>query len=218
MTLAFPLQIESLTVRLDGVALINQLSLNMTPGEKATLSGPSGCGKSTLFRCILGFIKPDAGRIFVRGEAISESSIWRLRREIAYVPQEPDLGEGSLEAGLMRPFAYRANRHLTYDGQRARDLCERFLLPSSLMNKPFVGLSGGEKQRAALASALLLQRPLLLLDEAASALDPSAKAAVRDCLCAMEALTILSISHDVRDFALTGPVYPFSSLMGEEKA
>ena len=80
---------------------------------------------------------------------------------------------------------------------------EALLLPYALIDASIDNLSGGEKQRIALIIALILKRPLLLLDEVASALDLAAKQAVRDYLRDSKNHTILSVSHDTRDFSLS---------------
>jgi len=93
---------------------------------------------------------------------------------------------------------------------------QRFLLPQSLQSKEVRTLSGGEKQRVALIAALLLKRPLLLLDEAASALDANSKHQVREYLREQSELTILSVSHDTRDFTLSNSVFNIEALKKEE--
>ena len=195
--------------------LFTRLSLSVKAGESVTLSGPSGSGKSTLLRCILGFCGWSDGAIYILGEALTARSVWRLRGRLAYVGQEPDLGDGLVRDALTRALAYRGNQHLQFDVDEARTLFERLLLPAGLLDKTTDALSGGEKQRVALTAALLLKRPILLLDEVASALDGNAKQAVREYLCAMPETTIVSVSHDTRDFALTGPVVDLSRLTSE---
>ena len=183
----------------------------MYAGDKVTLSGPSGSGKSTLLRCIIGFV-PFSGVIHLKGEPLNTHSIWRLRRQMAYVDQEPDLGSGRVRETLERPFSFKANHAIPFQPHEVDALFERFLLPSSLQSKEMKNLSGGEKQRVALIAALLLKRPLLLLDEAASALDANSKQQVREYLCDRPDITILSVSHDTRDFAFSNTVLSMETL------
>lgn len=103
------LQIDSLTVRFDGRAVIGGFSLALGPGERAVITGESGSGKSTVLRCILGFVSPFGGRIRVDGESVSAASIWSLRTRMSYVTQEPQLGTDRVKDVLARPFGYRAN-------------------------------------------------------------------------------------------------------------
>ena len=188
--------IRGLTIRFGGTALFEDLSLTVDRGEKLALSGPSGSGKTSVLRCIMGFLTPSSGTISVFGRELSEKSVWDIRRDTAHVAQEPELGDGTVEEILERPFSYRANRHLKHNLVKVPDLCELLLLPPSILDSSMTDLSGGEKQRVALISALLLQRPLLLLDEASSALDKDATRAVQHLLASLEDVSILSISHD----------------------
>ncbi|HDP35978.1 MAG TPA: ATP-binding cassette domain-containing protein [Candidatus Hydrogenedentes bacterium] len=209
------IRIDGLTVNFGGVHLFSDLTLAVAHGEKTTLTGPSGSGKSTLLRCIMGFAPCAGGNVFVNGENVTHQNIWQVRGQLAYVAQEPELGEGMTRDALTRPFSYRINRRLAYDEQAALRLFAAFLLPVALLEKPAGALSGGEKQRVALIAALLLQRPILLLDEAASALDNASKQAVRDYLCARDDLTILSVSHDIREFALSGAIANMTEIQQE---
>jgi putative ABC transport system ATP-binding protein len=198
--------IDNLSVHFQGTRLFDGFSLAVNCGEKITIAGPSGGGKSTLLRCIMGFTPATKGIIRIFDRELTASSIWQLRGKMAYVAQEPELGAGTVRAALMRPFGYRINGDLSYDEEEALRLFSIFRLPASLLDKDIPLLSGGEKQRVALVAALLLQRPILLLDEAASALDGASKEVVRTYLCARTDLTILSVSHDIRDFSLSETV------------
>ena len=200
------IELDRLSVHFQGTLLFNAFSLSASLGEKITITGPSGSGKLTLLRCIMGFTPASAGTIRILNEEITAASIWRLRGKMAYVAQEPELGEGVVRDALIRPFGYRINRALSYDEHESLRLFDCFLLPPSLIDKDITTLSGGEKQRVALVAALLLQRPVLLLDEVASALDSASKQAVRDYLCVHNDLTILSVSHDTREFALSDTI------------
>jgi putative ABC transport system ATP-binding protein len=198
------IEIRDLTVRFGPRCLFDGLSIRLAPGEKATVTGRSGSGKTTLLRCVLGFVVPDQGTIRIEGEPLTPRSVWRLRTRLAYVAQEPDLGEGTVRDVLERPFAYHVNAHLRDNLARTDELFARFLLPRSLLDDEIATLSGGEKQRVALVSALLLERRILLLDEASSALDKTSEAAIRDDLSARADLTVLSVSHKPEGFGFTG--------------
>lgn len=205
------LNIHHLSVRLDGTQLFHGVSLSVKMGEKITIAGPSGSGKSTLLRCVLGFV-PFDGEIRIAGITLNARTVWQSRRQMAYVAQEPELGGGTVQEVLARPFSYKANQGLAYHREEVDRLFDIFLLPSPLLHKDMASLSGGEKQRVALIGALLLRRPLLLLDEAASALDGEAKKQVRAYLSGREDLAIVSVSHDVHDFVFSGGVYDLPKL------
>ncbi len=190
------IEINNLNIMIAGQNILSGFSLRLFPGQKTTLIGRSGCGKSTLLRSLLGFVVPEAGTIRVFGMELSSHLVWKLRTRMAYVAQEPEMGVGNVHDLLVRPFTFKSNRRLHENMNCVPELLERLHLPESILGKDVSALSGGEKQRIALISGLLLDREILLLDEASSALDQAAKLAVIDLLRASEALTVLSVSHD----------------------
>jgi ABC-type iron transport system FetAB ATPase subunit len=188
--------VNNLTHDFDKQCLFEALSFHVRSGQKVCVAGPSGSGKSTLLKALMGFIVPAEGEIHIGTEPMTPHSVWGLRRKMAYVGQEPDLGEGVVIDRIRRPFTYHANAHLTLDRQTLSDYCRRFQLSEELLHKEIGDLSGGEKQRIALIIALLLKRPILLLDEPVSALDKANKAAVKEELARDASRTILFISHE----------------------
>jgi len=190
------IEMEDVTVRFDGKTVLEKFSLMVDRGEKVVLTGPSGRGKSTVLRSILGFVVPESGTIRVLGEPLSSGAIWRLRTLIGYVPQEPDLGSGSVRDWLERPFSYRANKELKKNLAKLPEMFHQFLLPLDLLEKDVETLSGGEKQRVTIVSTLLLQRPILLLDEPTSALDEASRKRLTEFLSLSSDLTVLMVSHE----------------------
>ncbi len=190
------LAIDDLTLQAGDREVLNGFSLQLEAAGRLSLTGRSGCGKSTLLRALLGFVPPIRGSIRIFDQELTEDSCWQLRTRMAYVDQEPDLGEGTVDAFLARQFQYRHNRHLRYNLSRLPELFDRLLLPASLGSKELPTLSGGEKQRLALIAALLLERDILLLDEATAALDSEAAGAVFDLLDNYRQTTILAVVHD----------------------
>ena len=195
------LELRNVTVRFDGQAVLRDFSMSLKMGEKALLTGPSGCGKSTVLRCLLGFVAPAAGAVHIQGTPLDAHSIWTLRRHLAYVGQEPELGAGTVNEILERPFHFHANAPLRENLKRVPDLCEQFGLARSLLNKEPGDLSGGEKQRFALISALLLDRTIFLLDEVTSALDRASKRDVLDYFQSRDDITALFVAHDSEWFS-----------------
>lgn len=200
------LDIQHLKLTFGDQHLFQDFNLRLEPGENVILSGPSGCGKSTLMRCILGFIPPDDGTIEVFGTDLTSASVWSLRRRMAYVPQEPELGSGRVRSGIEDIFSYRSNRHLQSNIKRVPEFLERLLLPPGILDKQMEELSGGEKQRVALLTALVLEREILLLDEVTSALDKQAKEAVIQVLAGLESVSILGIAHDQKSLSFADRV------------
>jgi len=195
------LELRNVTVYFDGQAVLQDFSMSLKAGEKALLTGPSGCGKSTVLRCLLGFVAPETGSVRIKGEPLNAASVWNLRTHLAYVGQEPELGAGSVSEILERPFHFHANAALRENLKRVPALCEQFGLAQALLNKEPGDLSGGEKQRIALISALLLDRTIFLLDEVTSALDRASKKIVLDYFQSRDDITALFVAHDSEWFS-----------------
>lgn len=186
---------DAVTLDFPGGRRLDSVSLSVPPGARIAIGGPSGSGKSSLLLAVLGFREVSAGEIRVEGTAITPASAWTLRRRIAWVPQEPPVDGTSAREFLARPFRLKANRAASPSGQELRAVLEELALPPGILEQDADRLSGGEKQRLALARALLLQRPILLLDEPDSALDPGSVAALRRALLRRTRLTIAAVSH-----------------------
>lgn len=211
------LEIDRLTVGFDGQVVLKDFSLALEPGQKALLTGPSGCGKSTVLRCLLGFVVPEAGSIHIAGTPLTAQSVWTLRRHLAYVGQEPDLGTGVVREILEQPFHYHANATLRGNLDRVPELFDAFGLPRAFLDKQIGDLSGGEKQRVALVSALLLDRDIFLLDEVTSALDRTSKQIVADYFRSRAETTVLFVAHDPEWFPFANPVIQMSRLHVPER-
>jgi len=190
------IEINDLTVAYDGKTVLSAFGLCIKRGEKVVLTGDSGCGKSTALRAILGFAVPASGTIRIEEEPLDAHSVWGIRTKIAYVGQEPELGTGPAKGVLTRPFEYHANVVLKGNLNKVPELMKRFGLEADLLEKNVSALSGGEKQRFALISAILLDRKIFLLDEITSALDQSNCEAIVDYFQSRSDLTVLAVSHE----------------------
>ncbi len=208
------IKISGLTVQFGDKVPFQDFSLEVAPGERVILTGESGLGKSTLLKCLLGFTVPKSGDIFIDGTLLNGETVWHLRSRMAYVPQEPELGEGTLRQWFEEPFTFKANAHLKENLSRLPELFERLSLSNDLLDAGVETLSGGEKQRAALIAALLLDREILLLDEPTSALDQKNSLAVATLLRSLNGITILGISHDTDFLTLADRVIPFPPTQG----
>jgi len=192
------MQIECrhVSLRLGDKQVFADLNLTLPAGGKWSLRGPSGSGKSTLLRMILGFVQPDAGSMWIDGQALYRDTVWSLRRRMAYVAQDVQIGTGTVEQVIRDIFGYRANRHLTYRETEVLDHFQRFDLTAAHLRQPVRQLSGGERQRLALIITLLLDRELYLLDEVTSAMDAELRQRVMEYLGSLEDKTMLVVSHD----------------------
>ncbi len=181
--------------------VLRDFNLVLEPREKVALTGTSGAGKSTVIQLGMGLVAPQSGKIVLDDTELSEKNVWDMRKKIAYVPQEPELGQGTVEEVLSAPFCFHANRHLAFRKEDVEKLFAGFKLDMQLYEQDISGLSGGEKQRIALVQALLLEREVYLLDEPASALDAESKRAVNSYFSSREDVTVLAVSHDAEGVA-----------------
>jgi ABC-type nitrate/sulfonate/bicarbonate transport system ATPase subunit len=178
------------------VTALEDVSLQVMPGEFVTLIGPSGSGKSTLFNLIVGLLEPDTGEVCLDGETCRE----RLGR-VGYMPQRDlllpwrnviDNAIIPLEIrGLPREQAH----------ERARELLPLFGLEGFDDSYPSA-LSGGMRQRTALLRTILAERDVLLLDEPFGALDALTRRELQDWLLDLWqrlGQTVLFITHDVEE-------------------
>ena len=190
-------RLEHLTKQFSDQFVLEDFSFDIQEGEKIIVSGRSGIGKTTLFRLLLGFEQPDSGKIYFENELLTEITVWNLRRRVAYVSQDLNIGRGNLQAFFNETLSFKANiEYKNSSLDELEELLNAFELPDTLLQKNIEELSGGEKQRVAIINALLLKRNIFFLDEITSALDKSLKSKVLDYFLLNPTFTVLSISHD----------------------
>jgi ATP-binding cassette, subfamily B, bacterial len=183
----------------DGLPVLKDVSFTVAPGETVALVGPTGSGKSTLIKLLGLFIRPQKGRILLDGVPLADWSGERLRKSMAWVPQEVTLFAGSIADNIAygKPSASReeveaAARMAEADGF-IRDLPDGY---ESQIGEYGQKLSGGQRQRIALARALLIDPAILILDEATSAVDNETEAAIQRSLAKMKGKrTVILVAH-----------------------
>jgi putative ABC transport system ATP-binding protein len=186
---------ENIGILFENIKVLSGFNLIVKKNQKVLLRGKSGTGKTTLLKMLLGFTKPSEGTIYFRNRTIDSKTCWEARKEIAYVVQDTDLGEGKVKNLLDEIFSYRANKE-KLDYEKLQTFMQELDLEDAILEKNFQELSGGEKQRIGILIALLLNRDIYLLDEVTSALDAKLKKKVADYFLAREDWTLLIISHD----------------------
>ncbi|NVO02497.1 MAG: ATP-binding cassette domain-containing protein [Bacteroidetes bacterium] len=190
------LKFQNISVRFDDKIIIENINFELVSNQKAALIGSSGSGKSSLLNILLGFVKPITGNVFVDNIKLEKSSKSDLRKNFAWVPQELNFTNTNVKDFILLPFGFNQNKSIKPNDEQIIELLETFLLDSNLLSKSLNELSGGEKQRMTLVSALLLKRPILIVDELTSALDSNSKRAVMNYIFNLKETTVLSASHD----------------------
>ena len=196
-------------IRLDNVFLADDalpmtFDLQVAAGERIAIVGPSGAGKSTLLNLIAGFVLPTQGKIWLNSENYTRSAPYE--RPVSMLFQENNLFphltvQQNLALGLKTSLKLTA-----LEQDQIERVADAVGLTSFLSRLPN-SLSGGQKQRVALARCLLRDKPILLLDEPFSALDPELRMEMLnliDELCHSKSLTLLLVTHQPSE--LTGKV------------
>lgn len=160
-----------LTRSVVGRCLWRDLDLELRPGECLGITGRSGSGKTVLLRTLAGLEPLQDGGIEFCGRAQSQ---WRMplyRARVVYLPQRPTLREGTVEATLRAPFAFKVRAGTSYPDHRARQMLDALGRDAGFLSQRTEHLSGGEAQIVALLRALLVAPDILLLDEPTASLD-----------------------------------------------
>lgn len=196
----FAITINSVTFSYDGEnAVLQNFSLQVKSGECVAITGASGCGKTTLSKLLLGLYPLDGGTIIINGLDIKECHLTALRKQIAYVPQEPYLFNGSIEENIRMGRPDATEEEIIKAAKQAN--AHEFIIQLSQGYQTKVGergnnLSGGQRQRIAIARAILKDSPIILMDEATSALDNESEQLVNDALKNLQRQkTIVMIAH-----------------------
>ncbi|MFW5718214.1 MAG: ABC transporter ATP-binding protein [Spirochaetota bacterium] len=184
---------------IDGVPVLDHVSLDIPAGTSAALVGPTGVGKTTLVSLIPRFYDVTSGAIRLNGTDVREIPLRELRSSISMVLQDVFLFHGTVEDNLL--FAKpNADREEIEEAARAANAHEFIAdLPDgyrTMIGERGVKLSGGQKQRLSIARAILADRPILILDEATSSVDSSTERLIQEALeRLMQGRTTLIIAH-----------------------
>lgn len=193
----FPLVVQHLGWEVESRALLNDISLTLPAGGTLGIVGRTGAGKSSLLKLLMRYADPQHGEITLGGVALTHWSLTALRSRYAYVPQEPFLFSTSIAANIALGNPQASMDEIIRVARIAcvHDEIER--LPQGYqtqVGEKGMTLSGGQKQRLAIARALLLDAPILLLDDALSAVDAHTEQSILHAL-ASEQRTLIITSH-----------------------
>ncbi len=192
----------------DGAPLFRGLCLDVRPGEHVGLVGPSGSGKTTLTKLLLRFMDIENGAILIDGRDAASVTQQSLRRNISYVPQDPQM----LHRTIAENICYGIGGLGPVDMDVVRNVgraahVEEFVsqLPDgydTVVGERGLKLSGGQRQRVAIAQAMAKASPILILDEATSALDSESETLVQEALWRlMDGSTAVVVAHRLATIA-----------------
>ena len=196
------LSTQQVSKRYGDALALDAISVEPPGGKTTVLIGPSGCGKSTLLRAFIHLIPVDDGFVRFGGDVVSAANALEIRRRVGYVLQT---------GGLFPHMTVRRNVTLMWDHLREPDptdrlqyLCSLVHLEPTLLERFPAELSGGQRQRIGLMRALMLDPPVLLLDEPLGALDPLVRAELQQDLREIFRKlnkTVVLVTHDLAEAA-----------------
>lgn len=178
---------------------LSDITLRISAGETIAFVGSSGSGKSTMLNLILGFVRPDSGRVLIDGADMAELDVRTVRRHVSVVPQESVLFEGTVRDNVAYGLHDVDDARIEQALRDANALEIVHALPegdATVVGERGARLSGGQRQRLSIARALVRDPSILLLDEATSALDSESEAAIAEALARLMAgRTTLVVAH-----------------------
>ena len=195
------LRTAHLTKSYGGRTVVRGVSLAVDAGEIVGLLGPNGAGKTTTFYMVVGLTAPDAGRVMLAGQDVTNDPMYvRARKGIGYLPQEPSIFRGlTVEQNVL---AILETLDLSRAGRRARaaELLSELKL-ASLAKSPAHTLSGGERRRGEITRALVISPVFILLDEPFAGIDPIAVTDIQSIIFHLKArgIGVLITDHNVRE-------------------
>ena len=194
------LEIKNLSKSFNNKNVLNNFSLEVNKGEIVSIIGPSGAGKSTLLRCICGLEKIEIGEIIINENRLSQKILKSSNLSVGMVFQDYNLFP---QYSVLKNITLTLTKVLKIDRKEADLIAKKLLLQMNLLDKinsyPYQ-LSGGEKQRLAIARTLAINPKIICFDEPTSALDPKLVRNIFEIIKKLsnEGTTILIVTHDIK--------------------
>lgn len=183
----------------DDAQILDGINLSIYEGELIGIFGPNGGGKTTFLKLLMGFLKPEKGRVEILGKSPKEA-----RKEIGYVPQTNHIDKqfpiSVLEVVLGGALSLLSP--LGFYPKKVKEQAEEVLVKVGLIDykdRPFGTLSGGQAQRVLIARSIISKPKILLLDEPTASIDPEAEQEIYKLILSLQqSMTILMVTHDLQ--------------------
>lgn len=206
----YRLETRKLVKKYGGRRVVNEISLHVDLGEVVGLLGPNGAGKTTTFYMVVGETKPNAGKIFLNKEDITNlPHFMRARKGISYLAQEPSVFRKLTVEENLLCILQTLNISASERRERLRKLLQELGIMHLAKNKAYT-LSGGERRRAEIARCLTISPSFILLDEPFAGIDPIAVNDIKKIIkqLSQKGIGILITDHNVREtFSITDRAY-----------
>lgn len=191
---------------------IDGISFEVEAGSYTTIIGHNGSGKSTIAKLLIDLLQKDSGSIQVDGLELNDENVYAIRSKIGIVFQNPD--NQFIGSTVADDIAFGLENHCV-ESSKMQGIIENFASKVNMLdylNSEPTRLSGGQKQRVAIAGVLAMNPEIIIFDEATSMLDPQGKAEINALIHEIHEqnhLTVLSITHDIEEVAVSDHVLVF---------
>lgn len=195
------LKMENVSKSYKGRTVLNSISIYVEEGEIVGLLGPNGAGKTTTFKCLLGFVKPDNGRVMMNDEDITNLPVYeRAKKGISFLPQESSIFKDLTVWENLVMFLEFQDLTQQQIKAKAQELLEEFNI-EYLKNQKASTLSGGERRRLEIARSLIINPSFLLLDEPFAGVDPVSVKEVNSLIKKLISrdIGVIITDHNVRE-------------------
>lgn len=202
------IELDNISKKFGETQVLQPMSIDITEGQTVVMIGPSGCGKSTLLRILIGLITTDTGEVRFRGEVMTPENVLKMRHLMGYVLQDGGLFPHlNVVDNVMLMAKHLGQMSQTEMDSRVMELAELTELPFEALGRFPSEISGGQRQRVAIMRALMLDPPLLLLDEPMGALDPLVRYDLQEDLKQIFTnlkKTVVIVTHDMGEASFFG--------------
>lgn len=195
------LKLENISKSYKGRTVLNSINLKVEEGEIVGLLGPNGAGKTTTFKCLLGFVRPDTGKVLFNDEDITNLPVYeRSKKGISFLPQESSIFRDLTVWENLMMFLEFQDISKSERERIAQELLEEFGI-AYLKNQKASTLSGGERRRLEIARSLIINPSFLLLDEPFAGVDPVSVKEVNSLIKRLVSrnIGVIITDHNVRE-------------------